>query len=366
MANPEHLKILKQGVEHWNQWRKENPEIKLDLSGAELRGAILFQADLREVDLSEANLYEANLIAANLERAFLEKTNLKHSKLNGANLSKANLKKANFGSAKVGGANLSQADLKEANFNGVYLFDVNFSGADLSKASLYMTIFLQSKLDNANLTASTIGRTSFLQVDFSQTKGLKTCKHMEPSSIDHRTLIRSGKLPEVFLRGCGFPDQFIEHLPGLLGSLDPIQFYSCFISYSSKDDEFARRLHADLQANNVRCWFAPEDMKIGDKIRPRIDEVIHVHDKLLLVLSEESVNSEWVEKEVETAFEKERERKETVLFPIRLDDAVMDIKTGWPADIRRSRHIGDFTNWKDHDSFKKAFDRLLKDLGKEE
>jgi predicted ATPase with chaperone activity len=119
-----------------------------------------------------------------------------------------------------------------------------------------------------------------------------------------------------------------------------------------------------LQANNVRCWFAPEDMKIGDKIRSRIDEVIHVHDKLLLVLSEESVNSEWVEKEVETAFEKERERKETVLFPIRLDDAVMDIKTGWPADIRRSRHIGDFTKWEQHSHYKKAFDRLLKDLGK--
>ena len=59
-----------------------------------------------------------------------------------------------------------------------------------------------------------------------------------------------------------------------------------------------------MQANNVRCWFAPEDMKIGDKIRSRIDEVINVHDKLLLVLSEESVNSEWVEKEVDTAFEK--------------------------------------------------------------
>jgi len=86
------------------------------------------------------------------------------------------------------------------------------------------------------------------------------------------------------------------------------------------------------------------------------------YDKLLLMLSEHSVGSDWVEKEVETAMEREREQKRTMLFPIRLDDAVMKIKTGWPADIRRQRHIVDFTTWKDHDAYQKAFDRLLRDL----
>jgi hypothetical protein len=55
----------------------------------------------------------------------------------------------------------------------------------------------------------------------------------------------------------------------------------------------------------------------------------------------------------------------TVLFSIRLDDTVMDIKTGWPADIKRTRHIGDFKEWKDHDAYKKSFARLLKDLKQE-
>ena len=41
--------------------------------------------------------------------------------------------------------------------------------------------------------------------------------------------------------------------------------------------------------------------------------------------------------------------KLTALFPIRLDDAVMDALQPWAADIRRSRHIGDFTHWKEHD-----------------
>ena len=74
-----------------------------------------------------------------------------------------------------------------------------------------------------------------------------------------------------------------------------IQFHSCFISYSSKDKHFAQRLYVDLQAKGVRCWFAPEDMKIGDEIRVRIDESIRLHDKLLIILSENSVNSTWVE-----------------------------------------------------------------------
>jgi hypothetical protein len=117
-----------------------------------------------------------------------------------------------------------------------------------------------------------------------------------------------------------------------------------------------------LQCKGVRCWYAPEDLKWGEKIRIGIDQSIRVHDKLLLVLSKHSVQSEWVEKEVETAMEQERRQKRTVLFPIRLDDAVMKIEDGWPADIKRSRNIGDFRRWKDHDTYRKSFDRLLRDL----
>ncbi|HMD97208.1 MAG TPA: toll/interleukin-1 receptor domain-containing protein [Terriglobia bacterium] len=143
----------------------------------------------------------------------------------------------------------------------------------------------------------------------------------------------------------------------------PIEFYSCFISYSSQDDEFARRLHADLQQNGVRCWFAPEDLKIGDKFRTRIDESIRVYDKLMVILTEHSLASPWVEEEVEAALEKERKQSgKLALFPIRLDDAVMDTDQAWAASLRRTRHIGDFRHWKDHDAFQKAFERLLRDL----
>lgn len=141
-------------------------------------------------------------------------------------------------------------------------------------------------------------------------------------------------------------------------------YYSCFISYSSKDEGFAEKLHGDLEGKGVECWFAPEDMKIGDKIRQRIDDEIRQHGKLLLVLTQNSVASDWVESEVEAAFEKERQSKTTVLFPIRLDDAVMSTQAAWAAEIRRTRHIGDFTKWQDAGAYDKGLVRLLRDLTK--
>ena len=107
--------------------------------------------------------------------------------------------------------------------------------------------------------------------------------------------------------------------------------------------------------------------KIGDdKIRSTIDHLIRLHDKLLLILSERSINSSWVEKEVETAFKEEDRRGETVLFPVQLDETVMETDQAWAANIRRTRHIGDFSQWQDHEAYQQSFARLLRDLAVKE
>jgi len=122
-----------------------------------------------------------------------------------------------------------------------------------------------------------------------------------------------------------------------------------------------KRLHADLQANRVRCWFAPHDLRPGTWIRQGIDEAILVYDKLVLILSQEALDSGWVHYEVEIAYHKERERKTDVLFPIRIDNAILTCNEGWARTLR-ARHIGDFTRWKDHDEYQQVFARLLGDL----
>ena len=63
--------------------------------------------------------------------------------------------------------------------------------------------------------------------------------------------------------------------------------------------------------------------------------------------------------------ERERSQKQVVLLPIRLDDTVMEIKSGWPADIRRARNIGDFRQWEMPAAYEKALARLLRDLKRE-
>ena len=348
---------------------------KTNLHSADLRRANLIRADLYEADLTGADLNEANLSRgdqwemeiANLSgedlgEAYmtsgvqLSRTNFSWAKLCNTNLSGADLSEANLTGADLNSANLIEALLYEVNFDGTNLVKTDFSNADLGDAKFHRT-----NLNKADFTNVKMERTIFLDVDLSVVKGLDSVLHRGPSYIDIYTLYRSrGNISEVFLRGIGAPDIFITYAASLTG--EAIQYYSCFISHSSQDEAFAQRLHADFQQKGVRCWFAPEDMKIGDKIRLAIDQSIRIHDKLLIILSENSLNSEWVESEVERAFEEERKRKQTVLFPVRLDEAVMETNQPWAAEIRRTRHIGDFSRWRDHDAYQAAFERLLRDL----
>lgn len=328
MANQKHVDLLKLGWEQWNAWREQNQEIRPDLIGANLRLAELSWVNLREANLIVADLYGANLSKADLYQADLFEANLSRAYLARADLTLATLNRANLSEANLSEADLSFADLSEA---------------DLSRASISYTVFAR--------------------VDLSKTKGLAEIEHEGPSHLTLDTI----QLPQDgsalhFLRGAGIPDEWIDFWRGTM--MHPIQYHSLFISYSSKDEILAHRLHADLQASGVRCWFAPEDLKIGDKIRSRIDEAIHRQDKLLLLLSGHAIASDWVADEVEAAIEKEQWQKREVLFPVRLDDAVMQTTQAWATKLRRTRHIGDFTNWTDPQAYQSAFDRLLHDLKK--
>jgi len=353
MANEEHLEIIKQGTKVWNEWKEskiKHSKILFDLIGAYLRGANLSGADLSGVILFGANLDEANLSGANLRGAYLRGAYLSHANLSGADLGGADLK-----GAELDGSNLKGADLNAAEF-----VSANLIGADLSRANLLGTNLLEGNLSEAKFYKTIFREAIFADTILSNAKHLETCVHDGPSTIDHRTLAKSGNLPLEFLRGCGLPDEIINTIPILQRS--HIHFYSCFISYSTKDKKFAERLFTDLQNKGIRCWFANEDMKIGDKTRNTIDEAINKREKLLLILSKHSIRSNWVEHEVETALDEERKRKTTVLFPIRLDNEVMKSNISWVAKVKRERHIGDFKEWKINESYQKAFERLLHDL----
>lgn len=315
MANREHVAVLKQGVVEWNAWRVKNPALVPDLSAAYLRRRVL-----EGIDLGGATLYETNL-------------------------RRAVLKNANFASARLGGADLSGANLRGANLRGAVLNGANLNRVDLA---------------GANLSRAHLGFTVLGDVDLSRVRGLKSVLHENPSTIGIDTIYRSGgNIPEEFLRGCGVPENIIKLAASLVGR--PIRYHSCFISYASADERFARRLHDDLQMNGVRVWFAPEDLKTGEWIEDSISDAIRSFDKLILVLSQNSIDRAWVRKEFTIALEKEKRENRLVLFPIRLDNAVFDTTEQWAYDIRK-RHIGDFTKWENPLFYQASINRLLRDL----
>lgn len=312
MAKREHVDILRQGVDVWNKWRKEHA---LENSMVDLSGADLDHLDLRGANLDVAQITESSLIGTDLR-----------------------------------GADLWLADLSLS----------DLTGANLSASSLIKTIFVRTTLTGAIFRNTSLHLTVFSDVDLSKCKFLETCIHTGPSSIDLMTLRQSGNLPPIFLRGAGLSDSLIDYIPTLF--LTAIQFYSCFISYSARNETFARKLYSDLQNAGVRCWFAPEDMKIGSKILDAITDAVRMRDKVLLILSKEAIDSGWVEDEVTKAFAEERQRNATVLFPIRIDDAVFTSDEAWAIKLRDSRNIGDFRRWRAASAYRRALDQLLRDL----
>jgi len=328
MAFIDHTEILVQGVEIWNKWRDENPSIIPQLSNVDFGDLIGVHKDLNKVNLSGAYIASSSFFSMNFENS-------------------------NFEGAILQGSNCYSTSFKNSNFKSADLTLVNFTLASL---------------DSADFKAAYLGNTIFGDCNLSSVRNLESCEHQHSSIIDYLTLAQSDNLPLLFLRGCGLPDFIIDNISVLKS--DAIIFYSCFISHSSVDKEFAERLYSDLQNKGIRCWFAPEDMKGGKKSYEQINDAIRIHDKLLLILSEHSMKSDWVATEIKKARIREKRENKQMLFPIAIvsnDDIkkweLFDSDSGsdLAAEIR-SYHIPDFSNWKNHNSYSKAFGKLIEDL----
>jgi hypothetical protein len=105
-------------------------------------------------------------------------------------------------------------------------------------------------------------------------------------------------------------------------------------------------------------------MKMGDESRQRVNQQIRIHEKLLIVLSEFSIESAWIQQEVEAALQEEQRRSRSVLFPIRLDDSSLDGEKEWLVNLQKAHQIYDFSAWDNWEDYYEQFFLLLNDLEK--
>ncbi len=135
-------------------------------------------------------------------------------------------------------------------------------------------------------------------------------------------------------------------------TISSLTYHTCVMSYATEDEPFVKKLYADLQARGVRCWLAEQDGKLGDKLRADIYQAIRQQDKLLLVLSQNAIESKWVEEEVDVALDREHQQPGlSLLFPIRLDQSIFTTEKYWAitvrqhlcwllrASVRKNRHV---------------------------
>jgi hypothetical protein len=340
MPNAEHLKKLKDGVAGWNKWREEPNREVPDLSGANLTAAQMSGANLSAANLRNAKMRRASLIVSNLSGADLTGADLFDAKLNHADLNRAGLSRADLSAANLSGAKLFAADLSGANLSGADLSETDLSGANLRDANVFNASFTKARLDH----------TTFTFTSLKSAKGLDACEHLGPSALDYHTLMISGPLPDVFLRGCGLPDEFIRYVPGFW--TQPNAFYSCFVSYSVADKPFAVRLHDALQGSGIRCWLDEHQLLSGDQAHRTVDEGVRLWDKVLLCCSKNSLSSWWIDKEVEKALLKEekiatgRDKEIAAIIPLNLDGHMFwPGWQGWKQAHLAKRKTPDFTGW---------------------
>jgi hypothetical protein len=113
---------------------------------------------------------------------------------------------------------------------------------------------------------------------------------------------------------------------------------SVFISYSSKDSSFAERLALSLVESRIHVWIDKWEIKPGDSLIDKIQGALTKSSFLLVILSENSVNSEWCKKELNSGLIREIESKEVVLIPVLLEkcEVPLFLKEKLYADFSKS------------------------------
>lgn len=367
MTKKEEIELLKTDVKGWNAY-KESMNTK-GLKSNPIYTGIPKSSVHYIANLDKANLSNANLTGADLTRVTLRDSNLTGADLTGADLEMAFLLNVTLTSANLTKAYLSEAIITDSKLIATNLTETNFTYAkiensDLSQAYLLGTIFLNTILKGCNFNKSILTDTIFAFTSLQSCLNVDNMFAEGPSSIDFNSLQNSNNLSIDFLvNKIGLPDNYVEYFPDFYAP-EGIRLHPVFLSHSSKNKDFTTPLYESLLSKKCKVWYDQKKLKPGDNIERSISQGINLWDMTILVCSEESLSSWWVQQEINRITTKERNYQQSsgkmknLLIPITIDDTIFKSDEGW-ADTIRSRSIGDFREWKDNIKFESALNDLV-------
>lgn len=126
-----------------------------------------------------------------------------------------------------------------------------------------------------------------------------------------------------------------------------------FLSHTSIDKPFVRKLAADLRNNGHTVWIDEAEINIGDSLISKIREGLDAADYIAVVLSKASVQSEWVKKELEIASTKEIKSKKKIVLPLIIENVDL-------PGFLEGKLYGDFS---DENNYGSTLSLLLRALG---
>lgn len=308
MGNAKQYLLFNQGKDKWNAWRKANPGIQPDLSGYDFT---FIKSSMREY--SKPGLNTAN------------NGNLMRRGVMGYDLSNTNLSSCKFWDAVFHQTNLNGANLQNADFRQALIAESDLRNTDLRGAVFILTLFQTVQLEGARF-----GQSHLAFSPFKNCSGLENVLHSAPSQMDMLSFVHSDPLSKDFAQQFNIDAHYYEKY----SQLDPQQFFDCFISHSSKDKAFVHILWAALMLCKVPTWYSFMDYRLNTlwynkNIDPHdlgrdLYNMVDAADVLILALSNNSLQSQWVAEEV-------RRARKKIILPViieTLDPQVIE-KTAW-------------------------------------
>lgn len=334
--NPQHLEQLRTGTASWNEWRRRHPNIRPDLSGAELNR------------LNKSLLHHR---AGPGQRPFAFQI-FRTKRLDGVDLNGANLQ-----NSKIWEANLDNADLRKADLRMAELRQTSLKSVDMRESDLRGAEFLLSDLSGACLDGARLGNTHFGFTSLAACTGFEQTSHEGKTYLDQFTIAHSIPLSFSFLQACGLSEELIELAKTLTrGS----HYHPCFISYSRRNEDFVSLLRRELTRRGIPSWFAPEDLRNEQDLEHNLYTFVDSAERIVLVLSPAVLPSNWVDKEVLRGLSQEA-RSRTIIIPVLYEDIPEPSSREWAGRLLQ-RGVLDFRNWREPRAFEQSLEALLQCL----